>query len=553
MRATLLAMALATADPAAPPATGAPRPSIGGAAGLAAIRPQALSARVRFLSSELLEGRETGTRGHEIAELYVATEMQSAGLAPAGADGSYLQPVPLRGWRIDPEVTSLVIHGPGQPALRLVPEVDFVMFADGEHSEVETDAPLVFAGYAISAPEYAYDDLKGADLRGKVAVVLDGAPRSDRANFFPAAAHAVYADPREKLLRIAAGGAAGVLFVYTPEWEEAMPWDAFVHDASQEGMGWLEGGRLGTSVGGLQARGVLSMRGFEKLLAAAAIPGGTRAVLDKAEAGRLAPQAWNLRARLHSGAETRELRSSNVAGLLKGSDPKLSAEWIVLCAHLDHRPVEGDAARSGAADNAPGVAVLLELGRAFAALPVPPRRSVLFLAVTGKEKGRVGSEFFARHSTVRRDRIAAVLDIDGAPTSLPFLDAIVRGAEDSTLAAPAAAAAEALGIELSPDLAANADAFVRSDRYSFAREGIPSISIAPGAKGSDAEGPGRSSSTRSRTRQDGWDPSWDWEALARFARLQFLAGLLVADEPVRPRWLSGNFFERFAARPAPDP
>jgi len=550
MRATVVAMALGLAAAAPPTAPGDPEAAARGAAGLAAIRPRAISARVRFLSADLLEGRGTGTRGHGVAELYVATEMQSAGLAPGGVDGTYLQPVPLRAWRIDPAATSLAVQGPAAPSTWLVRDVDFVMLPDGEHSEVETDAPLAFAGYAVTAPEYGYDDLKGADLRGKVAVALDGAPLSDRANFFPPAAHAVYSDRREKLRRLAAAGAAGVLFVYTPGAEEALSWDGFARGA-QEGMGWLEGGRLGSGVEGVPTRGVLSMRGFEKLLAIAGIPGGTRAVMEKAEAGRLAPQAWKARVRMRVGSEMRDARASNVVGVLKGSDPELAAEWVVVSAHLDDLgigpPVNGDAIYNGAMDSASGVAILLETARAFAALPVPPRRSVLFLATTGEEKGRLGSEFFARHPTVPRSRVVADLDIEGAPTVFPFQDAVARGAEDSSLAGPVATAAEALGIELSPDPFPKASALIRSDAYSFVREGIPSVSISPGVKGGDPEARERWARERRHTPRDEWDPSWDWEALARFARLQFLAGLLIAEAPSRPRWKPGDFLQRFAA------
>jgi len=551
MKATLAALALAAASTAPPPATLGVAERAG--LGLAAIRPQALSARTRFLSSDLLEGRGTGTRGHELAELYVATEMQALGLEPAGEAGTFFQTVPMRAWRVDQESASLVLHPPGQQAVQLIRGQDFVALSDGEHSEVETDAPVVFAGYAISAPEYGYDDLRGAELQGKIAVVLNGAPLSDRPNFFPPAAHAVYADRSEKVRRLAERGAAGVLFVYTPDWEDAMPWEEFVRQAREEGMDSLEGGRIGTAVSGVPARAVVSLRGLEKLLAAAGLEGGVRAILEKADAGRLSPQPWRLRALLRSSAETREVRSSNVAGLLRGSDRSASGEVVVLSAHLDHlgigEPADGGVIYNGAMDNAAGVAVLLEVARAFSSLPTAPRRSVLFVAVTGEEKGLVGSRFFANHPTVPKEKIVADLNIDGTPTVFPFLDAVARGAGDSTLAVSANAAAAALGIEIAPDPDPRANVLIRSDQYSFIREGIPSLFVTPGLKGADPNARRQWIRERYHTPRDKWDAAWDWEGVARFARLQFLTAFLVAEDENRPRWNQGDFFERFARKP----
>ena len=298
--------------------------------------PGALSAGTRFLSSDLLEGRGTGTRGHELAALWVATQMQAIGLEPAAGEGRWEQPVPLRAWRVDPEASSLVVHGPGQPPLRLVREQDFVSLSDGENAEVELDGALAFVGYAISAPEYGYDDMKGVDLTGKIAVVLLGAPSSDRPDFFPPAPGAAYADRAGKMRRLAARGAAGVILVYTPDSERSLPWEAFVRNVRLEGMGWTEGTRLGDGAGGLPARAVVSMRGFEKLAEAAGVAGGARGILERAEANRLAAEDWPVKARIRSVAEVRTTRSVNVLGILRGSDPALARETVVVTAHLDH-------------------------------------------------------------------------------------------------------------------------------------------------------------------------------------------------------------------------
>jgi hypothetical protein len=551
----VLAAALAGLIGAAPPASAAPAPPAGpspaadalrdaGAPGLAEVRARALSAHVRFLSADALEGRAPGSAGHAAAELYVSAEMEAAGLRPAGAAGGWFQPVPLRAWRAEPGSARLAVHGPDRPLESLVRDVDFVLQPDGTHGEVEVDGPLAFAGYAISAPEYGYDDLKGVELRGKVAVVLHGAPLSDRPNFFPPTAHAVYSDRREKLRRLAARGAVGALFVHTPDWAEQQPWDEVVRASRLEGMGWVEGGRLGSGVEGVLARGVLSAAGFEKVLAAAGVAGGMRGVMERAEANRLASREWRVRGRVAVRADLRDLEASNVAGLLPGSDPARAAEVVVVVAHLDGLgvgvPVDGDAIHNGAMDNASGVAVLLEVARGLAALPVAPPRSVLFLAVTGEEKGLLGSEWFAAHPSVPLERIVAAVNVDGAPGPFPFEDVVARGAGHSTLGRAAALAAEAMGLAVSPDPVPRANAFIRSDQYSFVRAGIPALYVSPGRMGGDPEARRRWWRERHHGPKDEWDPGWDWEAMARFARLQLLLALEVAREPERPRWNPGD-------------
>jgi hypothetical protein len=556
VNSAILLLLAAAASPA--PAEG-PALAREAAPGLAAVSPAALSAGTRFLSSDLLEGRGTATRGYDVAALWVATQMQAIGLEPGAGEGRWEQPVPLRAWRVEPDTATLVVHGPAQAPLRLIRGQDFVPVSDGEHADVEMDGALAFVGYGISAPEFGYDDLKGVDLNGKIAVVLWDAPSSDRPNFFPPAPRAVYADRRGKMRRLAARGAAGVLLVYTPEAEDSLAWADFVRNARGEAMGWVEGGRLGDGVEGLSARAVVSIRGLEKLAVAAGVAGGARGILEKAEAGRLAAQDWPVKVRMRSAAEIRSAGSVNVLGILRGSDPVLARQTVVVTAHLDGlgigEPVDGDAIYNGASDNAVGVAVLLEVARAFAAMPRRPARSVLFAVVTGEEKGLVGSAFLATHPVVDAAGIVADLNVDGAPTAFPFTTAVARGAEHSTLGAAVRRAAGALGVELVPDPAPRASVFVRSDQFSFVRQGVPSLYVTPGRAPSedDAERERRRAWSRARyhTPKDEWDGAWLWEETARFARLQFLLALVVADGAARPAWEKGDFFERFvpAVRP----
>ncbi len=507
--------------------------------------PLALSAGTRFLASDLLEGRGTGTRGHEIAALWVSTQMQSLGLEPAAGEGRWEQVVPLRAWVVDQESSSLLVHGPGRPPIRLLRGKDFVALGDGELFEAELDGALTFVGYGISAPEYGYDDLRGVDLKGKIAVVLHGAPSSDRPSFFPPAPRATYASADDKMRRLAARGAAGVIFAYTPEMERSYAsWEAFSRSRRSEQMAWTEGPVLGERISGLAVRALVSWQGFGKIVEAAGVPGGARGILERAEQNRLAPQDWPLKAAMKTVSELRPARSSNVLGILRGSDPVLARETVVVTAHLDHlgigEPVDGDAIYNGAADNAVGVAVMLEVARALAAQPRRPARSVLFAAVTGEEKGLLGSHYLAVHPVVEPGGIVADLNVDGAPTASPLENAVARGAEHSSLGGAVRRAADALQISLVPDPVPGAAVFVRSDQWSFVRVGIPSLYVTPG--------PARDGD-RAHTPRDEWNPAWLWGETARFARLQFLLAWVVAGAGERPAWNPGDYFERYV-RPA---
>lgn len=534
-----------------------------GASGVAAIRPAALSAHVRFLSDDRLEGRFPGTRGHELAERYVATELQAAGVEPAGTDGGWFQQVPLRGATNDPARTSFVVSRSGSADEPLAPFEDFVLESDLRTTDVDVTAPLVFVGYGVTAPEYRWDDLAKVDVRGKIAVVLFSAPLGDRPDFFPATAHAVYSDMQEKLRRLAARGAVGMLTVFRPQDEELIPWERLAADARSEQMDWLEEGAPGTSPAGIPVRGIVHWSAFERLLARAGVKGGYAGVEARLAARKQG--AIDLRAKAHVrlSATFRDLKAANVVGVLRGGDPALSREHVVYSAHLDHlgagEPVDGDAIYNGALDDASGVAALIELAHAFAALPVRPARSVLFVAVTAEERGLLGSEYFARHPTVPRGSLVADVNIDTILALHPLHDVVALGADHSSIASDVAAAAAALRLGVTPDPEPKQVIFIRADQYSFVKEGVPSLFLVAGQK--DASGATAGSvqrrkqwiATRYHSPKDEWDPSYDWEAMAQVVRADFLVGLSIATRPERPRWNAGDFFERFAASAARGP
>ena len=285
-------------------------------------------------------------------------------------------------------------------------------------------------------------------------------------------------------------------------------------------------------------------------------PQSLNAVLDAAEAGK--PPAFDLplRATIHTVSVHERLESPNVAGLLRGSDPRLRDEVVVYTAHLDHlgigEPVRGDSIYNGALDNASGSAALLEVARVFTTLPERPRRSVLFLSVTGEEDGLLGSDYFAQHPTVPIERIVADVNIDGLAILYPLRDIVVLGAEHTTLDSTVARVAKRMGVAVSPDPFPEEVFFVRSDQYSFVRQGVPSLFPFMGLRSdSGVDAPARFKewfATRYHTPQDDVGQPMDLESGARSAQLEFLVGLEIANAAERPAWKEGDFFKRTFGR-----
>jgi Zn-dependent M28 family amino/carboxypeptidase len=546
---------LATLPAAAPPA----QPPLGPSVDPSAVRAAGISARIRFLSDDLLEGRFTGSRGHAIAERYVASELQAMGAEPGGEAGTFLQAVPLRGAAKDFSKESLLVHSRGKADQSLKLDDDFLLSSDLRSPSVDVDAPLVFVGYGVTAPEYGYDDLAGIDVKGKIAIVFMGAPLSDKDDFFPPIAHALYSDGRNKVTRLAGLGAVGVLTVFRPEDEERLPWARVTKSSRIEQMAWLKDGEPGTSARGAALRGFIHWKAFDTILARAGVAGGTAGLATALSARTQKP--LDLPVSVHGKLSTklRDLESHNVVGILRGSDPKLAGEYVAYSAHLDHLgiavPIDGDAIYNGALDNASGTAAVLEIARAFSGLPKRPARSILFLLCTGEERGLLGSDYFARFPTVTPGSIVADFNDDMVLALGPVNDVVALGAEHSSLGPLVERAASSLGLAVSPDPEPKQVHFVRSDQYSFVERGIPSVVVEAGLK--DAEGHTDAYaakrkawiSARYHAPKDEWDPTYDYEGMAKVARVELLAGYAVANATERPSWVPGDLLARKFAKP----
>lgn len=534
---------------AAPPAgvrgSGLPAPVLAAGRAVEATR---LEAHVRVLADDRMEGRGTGTRGYDMAAHYVAEQMQALGLEPGGV-GGYLQPVPLLRGDVKHAACAFELRRDGDSSPLEVGR-DVLLSPDFLRTKWTTEASLVFAGYGVSAPELGHDDFSGLDVRGKVLVTFRGAPPR-----FPANERAYYSNGLVKDQMAAARGAIGVLSISKPSDEARAPWERNMRQSRLPGFRWTdEGGAPSNTQAGIELSATLSATAERKVFEGS---GRTyeQAVAD-AESSRVQslPLAWTVKAvRVTEHART---ISPNVVGVLRGSDPRLRDECVVVSAHLDHlgisQPVNGDSVNNGAYDNASGTAMMLEVARAFASLKTKPKRSIVFLSVTGEEKGLQGSDYFARHAAPDSMDVVANLNLDMVLLLRPLTKVIAIGAQHSTLGAVMEKAAAAAGLELVPDPMPEEVVFVRSDQFSFVKQGIPAVFPVSGNDGSadGREQVGHWRTDHYHSPNDDMSQPFDWPSGARFASMAFWATWLVADTQQSPRWNPGDFFGgRFGPRP----
>lgn len=518
----------------------------------AGIEAAAIEAHMRFLASDLLEGREAGTRGYDLAASYVAAQLRLIGLAPGGPDGSYFQPVPLQAHWLVRDGTSLVVHGPGGPSAPLVLGTDYVALSSPARASSRVKAAAVFVGYGIEAPALGLDDYAGLDVNGKVVVFLAGFPSS-----LPSEEAAHHGSFRQKAMAAARHGAIGYVAVYTPVFESVYPWPMATATIDAMSMAWIgPGGVPHQPAPGLQATAIMSPDDGAVLF-----EGAPRSYADvRAETAKGSPRGFPLAVTIElSQASRHERRSSaNVVGVLRGSDPTLRDEYVVMVGHLDHegiaRPVNGDAIYNGALDNAAGIAAMLEAARALARQPVAPRRSIVFLAVTAEEKGLLGSEYFSLNPTVPRDALVAAVNLDMPVLLYDFTDVIAFGAQHSTLEGTARAALGQIGLTLTPDPMPEQAVFTRSDHYRFVERGIPSIFLATGWDSPAGKGEGGKAftgflGTHYHQPSDDLNLPIDYAAGAKFATANYLVVKAIADADTRPAWNAGDFFGNLFAKP----
>lgn len=506
-------------------------------------------AHMEVLAADDMQGRETGTAGFQRAADYVASQYRHIGLLPLGDGQSYFQSIDFFETRLEPDSSRLILHT-ADADTELVFREDYLRAGSFGDAVETVTAPLVFVGHGIVAPEYSHDDFAAVDVAGKIMVVLSGAPPQ-----FATDQRAFYSSRSGKNANAVALGADGVMTIRTPVDQARTPWKRLLPSIGTPGMHWLDAdGKPYEGFPELVGGALLSESGAEKLFSAAGRD--LDAIFAKHANGETGSFDLDLVATVSRSSRQRSVKSANVIGLLKGSDPSLAKEYIVYTAHLDHigiRPGEnGDDIHNGAYDNAAGVAAILEIAAGMALLDPAPRRSVIFVALTGEEKGLQGSSYFARHPPVPATNIVANINIDMPYLAFPIADIEAFGAEHSTLGAAIARAATLAGMQLTPDPRPEEVRFVRSDQFSFVKAGIPAVALKAGSESADAHIDGAVMlqdflKNHYHRPSDDLSLPFSAEGAESFVRMALLVGLEVAATDERPRWNEHDFFgDKFA-------
>jgi len=504
-----------------------------------------IKSHLRFLSDDLLEGRDTGARGHEIASLYIAAEFEKYGLTPAGDDGTYMQRVNFVQANIDQSSIKLSLTS-SQGDMALSYPKQFLTYPNPVDETTLMAGKLVFVGYGIVAPELQHNDYQDMDVTGKVVVALSGKPKS-----FPSEEGAHFGSSREKLRHASENGAIGFITISTPTAEKVRPYQNLLNFLHTPAVRWLDkDGKPSGVYPQIKGSAYFSKEAAELVFADAEQNlEQIYAMLEKDES----PKGFDLplAIQLESISTHKSISSPNVAAILEGSDPKLKNEYVVYSAHSDHigfaKTVKKDKINNGAMDNATGTSVLLETARLFSQLDEHPKRSILFVAVTGEEKGLLGSDYFAQNPTVPVGSMVASVNLDMPILTYEFADVIAFGADHSDMKSSVTTAAEKIGLELSPDPMPDQALFTRSDHYSFVKQGIPSVFLVPGFKSADPEIDGSKQfshflKTNYHKPGDDFSQAFNWKAATKFAEVNYHIGLTLANQAQRSSWNEGDFF-----------
>ncbi len=518
-------------------------------AALGLIDEAALRRHYEVLADDAMMGRLAGTRGYDDAAEYVAEQFALLGAEAGGEEGWYQQ-VPLVAYRVDTESTTVFLHRDGSDeALRY--REDYGMAGDKVRESNAVRAEVVYVGFGVHAPELGYSDYEGVDVDGKIVALFSGAPAT-----FPHNQRAYYASSRSKAKEAISRGAIGTIRLRSRRAQRIMSWERYKQQTgTRPGMAWVNlSGEVSDYFPELGGAVTINRQVAERLFANSAL--SFEDALDAIDNGEAKSTPLAVEVSMSRRSSQEEVLSPNVIGMIRGSDPELRQEYVALTAHLDGLGTgvaeDGDVIYNGAYDNAMGVALLLEAARVFVELP--PKRSVLFIALTAEERGLLGSDYFAHYPTVPRDAIVANVNLDMPLFLYPPADLIAFGAEHSSLREPVRQAAEAEDFALTPDPLPEETLFVRSDQYSFVRKGIPAVFLVTGFNSADPVLDGEALfrehlTTHYHRPSDDLERPVHWESAIRFARANARIAYLVGDAPERPTWNPGDFFgEKFGRR-----
>ncbi|MBF9221725.1 M28 family peptidase [Hymenobacter ruricola] len=506
------------------------------------VQPADIKAHIAYLADDRLQGRKAGTPGYQLAVDYVTRQLKELGAQPAGDDGTYIQKVRLRRAFLKGDATFAARDAQGV-ALPLVAGQDYVVYPSPKLPATSvTNVPLAFAGYGISAPELGYDDYKGLDVKGKIVVIVRGAPRT-----FASTVASASQDLAGLLKAAVQHGAVGLLLASA----HAGPLPSLKAGTySVLGpTGDVAVSRTFAAGSKQQFYGAVSAATLQRLMQTAALD--TAQVFASLKSGKPASAALKTTVTASAQSTYQDIESYNVVGKFVGSDAKLKDEYVVHSAHLDHlgitAPVKGDSINNGAHDNASGVSCVLEIAKIYSKLKEKPKRSMLFVFMTGEELGLLGSAAFAANPTVPKAKIVADVNMDMPTLIAPLLSVVALGAPHSSLIEPVKSAAAYMNVALEQDPEPEQNRFIRSDQYSFVTAGIPALHIKYGNK--TADGKNNLSEEVQKWRavtyhkpQDDINGQFDFDAAKKYVQLCFLIGYQVAQNPARPTWNKGDFF-----------
>jgi len=496
---------------------------------------------VKVLADDNMEGRNTGSEGLKRAEAFIVDQLKADGLQPAGTNG-YYQPVKLIARRTLENDSSLALFHDGKSE-----PLSFgtdAYFSNRFSQAPKVDAQLVFVGWGLDIPEKGYSDLQGADLKGKVAVLLLGGSPSE----IPGPLSAHYNDVRQRWAALKKAGAIGIIAIPNPHSMD-IPWERLKVLRTQVGMAPADETLDDTA--GIKLGVAFNPASADKLFAGS---GHTfQEISDFAKARKPLPRfplKVEIRARVKM--DVQHLESSNIVAKLDGNDPKLKQDCIVVSAHIDHlgigEPINGDRIYNGAMDNGSGSAMLLDFARFFKENRPTFKRSVILLWITGEEKGLLGSRYFAEYPTVPASSIVANINTDMFLPIIPLQVVTVYGISESDLGEWAAKVAKQHGIEAQDDPKPQRNSFIRSDQYSFIRKGVPAVAMAVGCK---LDTPQQKAidewlHNRYHAPSDDTQQPVNLETAGKFEGLVWDLLAFTANGEKTPEWKPDSFFKRFA-------
>ncbi len=496
---------------------------------------------VEYLASDGLEGRNLGSPGYDKAADYVAGQFERAGLKPGGK-GSYFQPVEFSQISLDESHSHLALIQDGQSTS--VPVPGEAQLGYGADSSPTLETGIVFAGYGLKIPEAQYDDLKDPAIKGAVVAFLTGGPESVDGNL-----RSHYSSVKERWSALHAAGAVGMISIPNPR-DMEIPWSRQAAAWGRPRVNLAEESLTPTR--GMKFSATWNPEKADDLFAGS---GHTFAeILQAAKEQRPLPHFVLTRSvKAAVAVQVQPVGSKNVVAIHPGDNPELRDQYVVISAHLDHlgtgKPVNGDGIYNGAMDDASGVASLIEIAKHLKSSGEKTGRSLLFIAVTGEEKGELGSEYFAANPTVK-GRIVADLNMDMFLPLFPLKWLEVQGLNESTLGDDVRVVAEASGVKVQADKEPNRNRFIRSDQYSFVKEGVPAVAFKFGYIPGDPEEKIFKDwyTNRYHGVSDDVNQPVDLAGAAQFNSILESLALRIADAAQPPTWKQSSFFQRFAAK-----